>query len=193
MTWPDRVLAWAEGLDEQIGGADRDIQQRALARGLVMRNGGFIQVTQVVQLVTVVALELPPLSTGPRMRARGIDGSGRVEIAVLLLGGRNLLDQRVDIRVELRIGVDAQRVRRSLDHLVEIGIVERIAGGLGVPERLTAQSLRGADEVVDPAAQLALLERKRDRLDAVRLDPRRPEPVVQMDRREGNRLDGIIT
>ena len=47
MTRPDRFLARAERLDEQIGGADRDIQQRAFARGLVMRDGRFIQVTQV--------------------------------------------------------------------------------------------------------------------------------------------------
>ena len=59
-------------------------------------------------------------------------------------------------------------------------------------ERFAAQRLGGADEVVDAAAQLALLEGERDRLGAVGLDPRRPEHVVEVDGGERHRLDGIV-
>ena len=126
------------------------------------------------------------------MRVRRIDRAGRVKISVLLLGRRNSLDQGIDVSVELRIGVNAQRVRRPLDHFVDVGIVERIPRRLRVLEPLTAQRPGGADEVVDAAAQLALFEGKRNRLDAVGLDARRPEHVVEVDSSEGYRLDGIV-
>ncbi len=111
MIWcPGQVgaLAGTEGPHEQIGRLDRDIEQRPLAGGQVMRDGRFEQVSEIVELVAVVALEHPPLGAGPAMRILRIDGPRRIEVAVGLLRRGDLRDQAVDVRLELGIGRDAE-------------------------------------------------------------------------------------
>ena len=157
-----------------------------------MRDRGFEQVAEIVELVAVVALEHPPLGTGPAMRILRIDRARRVDVAVGLLRGGDLRDQSVDVGIELRIGRDAERIRRAFDHLVEIGFVERIAGRTRVDVRVAAQHRGGALEQVDAAGQLALLERRRNARGAVDLDARRPELVVEMHGGERHRLDRIV-
>ena len=192
MARPDRALAGSKRGDEQIGGLDRDIEQRALAGGEMVRDRGLEQVAEIVELVAVVALEHPPLGAGPAMRILRIDRARRVDVAVGLLRGRDLRDQSVDVGIELRIGRDAQRIRRALDHLVEIGFVERIAGRPLVDVAIAAQHRGGALEQLDAAGQLALLERRRNARGAIDLDARRPELVVQMHGGERHRLDRIV-
>jgi hypothetical protein len=147
---------------------------------------------EVVELVAVVAFELPPFLPGPRMRAGGVDRACRVEVAVLLLGGGNRLDEAVDVLLEGRVGMHGEGVRRPLDHLVDVGVVEGIAGGSGVLERLAAQGPGGAEEVVDAARLLAHAEREGDGLGAIDLDSRGPELVGEVDGGEGHRLDRVV-
>ena len=88
--------------------------------------------------------------------------------------------------------MDAQRVRRAFDHLVDVGVVERIRRVLVIFERLAAQRLGGADEVIDAAGLFILLEREGNGDRAIGLDARRPEAVVDVNGGERNGLDGII-
>ncbi len=85
----------------KIRGAQCDVQQRALSGGLIVRDGGFVQMAEVVQLVAVDRFEHPSLRAGPLVRIQRIDGARGVEIAVLLLRRADLRDQSVDIRFEL--------------------------------------------------------------------------------------------
>jgi len=103
-----------------------------------------------------------------------------------------IFDQRVDIGFELRIGMDAQRVRRPLYDLVHVGVVERVSGRLPVFQRLAAEHGRRAFEQVHAAGPLALLKREWDRDRAIDLDLRRPEPVGQVHRGERHWLDRIV-
>ena len=48
MTRPDFALARPERLVEQIGGAQGDIEQGALAGGLIVRDGGFVEMAEIV-------------------------------------------------------------------------------------------------------------------------------------------------
>src|SRR5260370_42297938 len=66
------------------------------------------------------------------MRMRGIDGPGGVEISVFFLRGSDFFDERVEIRVELRVGMNAERVGSAFDHFEEVGIVEGGWRGTGV-------------------------------------------------------------
>ena len=170
----------------------RDVQQRSLAGRQVVRDRRFEQVAEVVQLVAVVALEYPALRPGPAMRILRIDRARRVDVAVRLLRGGDLRDQAVDVGVELRIGTDAERVRRAFDHLVEVGFVERITGRPLVDVRSPRSTLAARSNIFDAARQLALLECGRNAHGAVGLDARRPEHVVEMDRGERHRLDRIV-
>ena len=76
------------------------------------------------------------------MRMLGIDGARRVEVAVLLLRRGDLRDQSVDVRIEFRVGLHAERVDGALDDLVDVGVVERIrreaVSASGSPRRTAA-------------------------------------------------------
>ena len=97
----------------------RDVEQRALAGGLIVRDRGFVQMPEVVQLVAVDLLEDPALRSRPGVRRLRVDRACRVEIPVGLLRRGDLLDEAVDVGFQLGIGVDAQRVGRAFNHFVD--------------------------------------------------------------------------
>jgi hypothetical protein len=105
---PGRAPAGTERPHEEVGGLDRHVEQRALAGGEMMRHRRFEEVAEIVELVTVVTLEHPPLGTGPAMRVLRIDRPRRVDIAVGFLRGGDLCDQTIDVGVKLWIRRDAQ-------------------------------------------------------------------------------------
>ena len=158
--WPGQVerLPGPKVLTSRSAAFVATFEQCLLAGAEVVGDGGLEQVAEVVELVAVVAFEHPALGAGPAVRLLRVDRPRRVDVAVGLLRGGDLRDQAVDVGVELRIRVDVERVGRALDDLVDVGVVERIAGGAFF-ERLAAERLRGALEVVDALRALALLER----------------------------------
>ena len=97
--WPGQIdaLPGPNVVDEQVGGPKRDIEQRALPRRLIVRDRRFVEVPEVVKLVTVVLLELPALRARPRCGCCRIDRARRVEVAVLLLCRGDRLDQPIEI------------------------------------------------------------------------------------------------
>ncbi len=192
MTRPDRALAGTERLDEKIGPADRDVQERGLARRHVVRDRGFEEVPEVVELVAVVALARPAFRPRPYMRILRVDRARRVQVAVRLLRRGDLGDEVVDVGVELRVGVHVERVGRALDHFVHVRVVERVARRPLVRELLASKRLRGAHEQIHAARELALLERRGNARRPVRLHARRPEHVVELHARERDRLDRIV-
>jgi hypothetical protein len=107
MAWPDRLLAGAEGLSEKVSGLQRDVQKRALPRGLMVSHGGLVEMAQVIKLVAVHLLQHPALRPGPRMWTGGIDRARSVKIAVRLLGRADLRDQSVEVSLQLGVGMDA--------------------------------------------------------------------------------------
>ena len=130
-----------------------------------------------------------------RAKALGADaglelaGAGRprrVEVTVGLLGRRDLGDDPVEIAVELRVGMDHQRIRGAFDRFIDVRIVIALALVLGL------QQAAGDGEVVDPPRLLALLEDGRDGDPAVGLDARRPEAVADLDGGERNGRDGVV-
>src|ERR1035438_644670 len=64
---PDFAGAGAEGSDEQVGAAQGDIEEGAVAGGLVVGHGGFVEMAEIVKFVAADALENPALGAGPRM------------------------------------------------------------------------------------------------------------------------------
>ena len=180
MARPCRAFTGTERLDEEVRCLGGDVQQRGLSGAEMVRNGRLEQVPEVVELVAVVALEDPARRARPAMRFLRVDRSRGVDVAVRLLRGGDLRNQAVDIGVQLRIGIDVQRVRRAFNDFVQVGVVERVARRARVFELLTAERLGRALEVIDALGALALLKRRRDRDLPVRLDPRRPEHVVQV-------------
>jgi hypothetical protein len=189
---PDGLLAGAERPVEQLRGPQGHVQQRSLAGRLVMGHRGLVEMSEVVELVAVDLLQLPAPLSRPAMRMLGIDGAGRIEVAVALLGGRDLRDEPVQVGLQLRVRAHAERVGGALDHLIEVGVVEGIARRRLVGERLAPQDRGGALEVVDALRLLALLEGERHAHRPVGLDARQPERVRQVHGGERHRLDRIV-
>src|SRR5262245_45490685 len=158
-----------------------------------MREGGFVQVSQVIKLMTVHLFHLPSFLSRPLVRMLRIDRASGVKVTVRLLGRADLRDQAVEIRFELRVGAHAERVRSSFEHFVDVGVVEGVAGRLLVLKLLAAERGGGALEVINALRLLALLECEWNRHCPVDLDARRPEDVVEMYGSERHRFDGVIT
>ena len=171
----------------------RDVEQRSLAGGLVVRDRGLVEVPEIVELVAVVAFEFPALR-GPTRDAGARDRScapcrGSRPAPARPRSSRS--GRRRTRRASDR--ADAQRVRRAFDHLVEVGVVERDTPAASC----SSTARRGAPSPRERScrrgrSQLALLEGGRDRHLPVGLDPRRPEDVVQVDGRERHRLDRVV-
>src|SRR5207247_8467040 len=86
---------------------------------------------------------------------------------------------------------DCQRVGGVLDYLVDVGIIKRIAGHLAVMG-ITLEHGGCTLEVSNAPRLLTFLEGERDGNGPVDLNPRRPEEIVEVDRRERNGLYGVI-
>ncbi len=169
---PGRVVpaVRAEHLADQIGAFDRDVQQRALAGRLEVRDGGLVEMALVVELVAR-RQPRPALGARARRRMRRVRGARGVEVAVRFLRLRDDGDELVDLPVEHRIGMRGERVGRGFDHLVDVGVV------VSMPFVLARNRVRRLEEIVHTAGRLVLPHDVRDRDRPVDLDLRRPEPI----------------
>ena len=189
---PNALLAGAERAVEQVCALDRDVEQRALAGGLIVSHGGFREVADLVQFVAVLALQFPAPRARPRVRLFGVDRARRVEVAVTLLRRGDLRDQAVNVSFELGVRLHAERVGRALDDLVDVRVVERVDRQLLVTVRLAADGGGGALKVGDAPRFFTLLEGEGDGNAAVDVDARRPELIVEVYGGERHGLDRII-
>ena len=104
------------------------------------------------------------------MRVLRINCARGIEIAVRLLCCANLLNQSVDVGFELGIWLDVQSVSRTLDHLIDVGVVEGITGRSFVLQRLSPERRGGPLEVVDALCLFVLLKGEGDGNSAVNLE-----------------------
>src|SRR5713101_5990209 len=147
---------------------------------------------EVVELMAIDFFKLPTGGARPRVGLLRIDRARWIEVAVLFLSSRDLLNQAVNISLEFRIGMNAQRVSGAFNHFVKVAVVERVRWKLLVLE-LALERGCGAIEILDAAVLLALLKGERNRHRPIDLDARRPKFVVEVDRGKRDRLDGVIT
>ena len=94
-----------------VGVFDGDIQEVALACGLVVCDGTFDHVSEVVELVAVLDLR-PALRAGPSVRALGIARAGCIEVTVRLLCGGDQNQDTVYVSLEFSTGRRARPPRR---------------------------------------------------------------------------------
>src|SRR5580704_6252132 len=116
------------------------------------------------------------------MRMQRIDSARGVKIAVLFLRGADAGNELIEKRVELRIGLGAQRIRRAFDHFENIAIVVWILGRGFIRERFAAEDGGSTVEIVEVARFFELDEGRGNSRFAIDLDTRSPEIVVKMDR-----------
>jgi hypothetical protein len=161
------------------------VEQRPLARRFEVRDGGFVQMPGVVQLVAAVLVD-PALGSDAGRRMLGIDRASREEIAVFLLRPGDELDQTIEAHAQLRVGHERERIRRGLDDLVNVGVVE------SAPFVRAALQVRGLLEIRDAAGVVVLFQDVRDGDRAIDLDLRLPEPIVDRHGRRRHRADRVV-
>ena len=148
-----------------------------------MGDGSFVEMARVVEFV---AVDLLPTTGAPPTRQTGAAvGDAGSQVAIFLLGCSDDGDDTVEVMVELGIVVCSERIGRTLDDLVGIGVVEREVAAM-----LTLLQSTGNGEVVEATIDFALMESRRDADDAIGLDAWSPKSIINMYLREGNLLDG---
>ncbi len=112
-------FARAECPDKQVGVLDSDVQESPLSGRQVVSDGGFIHVAHVVQLMAYAQVG-PALFAGSRGEIFGIVSPRRVEVAIGLLGHADDDDKIIELVLELRIGMQHQRVRYAFHDLEDV-------------------------------------------------------------------------
>ena len=153
---------------------DAHVQELPLAGSVVIRDGGFGHVAGAVHLMLGHVI---PAVLQARERVE------RVDVAVRLLCGGELVDPLVAFGFQFRIRMDLQGIGHSLQGLVHVGIVV-------IDARMLAQSLGGILEIADTARLvLDLVDAHRQGGRPVPFQPRGPEIVCDLHLGEGHRGD----
>ena len=129
MTWHDTSLSGigTHLLDHTISITLGDVEELRGTCSLIVGAGSIDHVAEVIKLMTGMLLSLPAVLGSPLMGMFRIDGAGRIEVAVRLLGSSHDVKHAVDIGLQLLIGIGLEYIGCSLDGLIDISIVEREA------------------------------------------------------------------
>ena len=163
-------LAGPEDGVDVIGEPAGHVEKRPLVRGAEMGDRGLEHVPGTVQFVRV-------LQVGPAL-VRFLHREPRIHVTVRLLRAGDEVDDLVQPRFELLVGMRDERVGHAFEHLVDVGIVKDVPG-----ERRLVHA-GGLREVANPARLLAHLDVVRNRDLAVGLLPGRPEVALDLDAAE---------
>ena len=186
------IFIRTNGFADAIGITDGDVEEIALACGLIVGDGALDHVTEVIELVTEVFHLVPAMFASPLVGMFRILRTGRVEIAVGFLCGSHEVDDAVDVVFHLLVGIGLQQVGGSLDGFVHVGVVEAVAFHLEAEVRVGVHLLGGVDEVRIAALALTLAEGERDGDLARGLKSLSPEcSRGHFDGSEGNGGDGV--
>ena len=173
------ALVRADLAADAVGIAYGYVEEVALSGGLVVGYGPLDHVAEVVEFVAQLLDLLPALGARPLVRMVGVHRAGGVEVSVGLLRRGHDHQHAVDVALELLVGICLEEVARTLDSLVDVGVVERISRDLVV-----GTGVRRHLEVAVAARLLALREGKGYGHLAAGLETLPPERVGHLDRGE---------
>ena len=205
-------LAAAYFADDAVGIGPCDVEEGLLSRSLIVGDGAFHHVAQVVELVREVLHLLPTVSTGPGVGMGGIHRARGVEIAVGLLGRFDDAEHGVHIvagrygalpalaalgvghgDLQLQVGEGLQQIGAALDGLIDVGVVEGVAPHLHLVRVFAGELFGGYFEVAVASRLLAFGEGQRHGDVARRcesLPPKRGGSDLHLC--EGHGSDGIV-
>ena len=107
-----------------VGVADRYVEEVPLAGRLVVGDGSFDHVTEVVKFVTQDLFLGPPGVSRPFVGMEGIHCPCGIEVSVTFLCGGDDRENAVDVGLQFGVGVGLENVARALYRLVDVGVVE---------------------------------------------------------------------
>ena len=115
---------------DAVGIAAGNVEKLRGARCLPVGDSGFHHVTKVVELVREVFLLRPARAACPVVGLIGVLRACGVEVAVGFLCRGNDVEHGVYIGLQLLVGIGLKNVRGTLDGLVGVGVVKRVADAL---------------------------------------------------------------
>ena len=174
-----------EHFADEVGIPDGHVEQRTFSCRAIVCDGSFVEMAAVVQLVAVYLL--PAVCPPPSREARTLVGDAGGQVAVRFLGGGDEGDDAVQVAVQLLVILHGQRVGRSFDDFVGVGVVEREVAAVFA----FFQASRDG-KVVKTSVFLTFLESRGNGYFTVGLDARCPERVFQVHLRERYFADGSV-
>ena len=106
---------------------DCDVQEIALAGGLVMGDGALYHVAKVVELVAQFLVLDPAAVSGPLMGMLRIHGAGGVKVTVGFLGCGHYCQDAVYICLQFFVGVGLEHIGSAFYGFVDIGVVKGVS------------------------------------------------------------------
>ena len=162
-----------------VGITDGYVKEITFARGLVMSDGTFHHVAEVIKLVAQVLYFFPTLAARPFVRMLGIHRAARVQIAVRLLRCRHNGQHAVDIRHQFLVRISLQQIACAFYRFIYIRIIKRIPSDL-----VTFARMGSFDKVFIPAGLFTFTEGQRDGNLTARLQALPPKGIRHLDGRE---------
>ena len=169
-----------------VGISDGDIEEVLLSGSLVVGDGAFHHVSQVVEFMAQVFHLFPALASRPFMWMFRIHGSAGVEVSVRFLCSGYDDEHAVDVFGQFLIGICLQQVAGTFDGFVYVRIVES--------ESAYFNGITGVgcvDEVLISSGFLAFAECQGDGYLSARVEALSPEGVGYFHRSERYGIDGI--
>ena len=176
-----------------VGIAAGNVEELRGARCLPVGDSGFHHVAEVVELVREVFFLRPACAAGPVMRLVRVLRACGVEVAIGFLCRSDNVEHRVYIGLQLLVGIGLKNVRGTLDGLVGVGVVKRVADALHLEHLRGVFQVGGSIlKVLVTAFALALRERQRDGDGARSFEALAPERFFcHLDLRERHGRNGI--
>ncbi len=169
-----------------VGVLNGNIQEVTFAGSLIMSNGSFDHVSQVVKFVAEILYFFPAFRSGPFMGMFRILGAGSKQIAVGFLGGSHNNEYAVDVFVQRFVGISLHGIAGSFDGFVHVGIVKGITFYF-----VFGTWIGGPYKILVTSGFLAFTESQRNGDLAAGFESLSPEDIRHLDRSKGNRIDGI--
>ena len=169
-----------------IGVLDGDVEEVFLPGCLIVGDGTFHHVSQIIELMAQVFYLFPALASRPFVRMLRVHGAAGVEVAVGFLRGGHNHQHTVDVLSQFLVWVSLQQVAGAFNGFIDVRIVKgqsadfyRIAG------------MRCVDEVLISSCFLAFAESKRNGYFAACVEALPPKGVGYFYRSEGHRVNGV--
>ncbi len=163
----------------------RHLEQLVLAGGLIIGDGGLVEVAHIVELVAVHDEGVGRVSHHVLVRAHS-GGVRRVEIAVRFLGGCDDVDDAIELGFEFGVILQLGQVGGPFHDFVKVGIDEPVRS---VALHFLARKKVGRGLEVGNA-RLGLLEGEGNQYLALGDEAGPPEFTLHLNLVEGDGLDG---
>ena len=126
VSWHYACLSWlvAHFAHHAVCELAGDVEQRLLARGIVVSHSSLAEVSEIVELMAQVLYLRPSLWTSPSVWVLWVLCASRVEITVRLLCTANHGNHTVNVSLEFLVRVSLEQITCTFNRLVRVGIVE---------------------------------------------------------------------